>query len=169
MEEIWKNIKGYEGLYQVSNMGRVRSFRKKRWIKNNGKLLKGRSSKSRGLKTGYYRVCLCDKENISKNFCIHKLVAEAFIPNPENKTQVDHINCDVADNRVQNLRWATQTENNNNPETIKKKGKYKINGISAVKLAETNGISWGGFYTRLRKAWSLKKAVFTPLMRRSKR
>lgn len=119
--EIWKDIKNYEGLYQVSNLGRVRSLdrvihnsgligKDKTFIKK-GRILSPRTSKSRGLVTGYYRVYLTDGRK-GYNKCIHKLVAETFIPNPENKPQVDHIDKDVTNNAVTNLRWCTQLENN---------------------------------------------------------
>ena len=119
--EIWKDVKNYEGLYQVSNFGRVRSLdrvvhnsgmwgKDKTFIKK-GRVLSPRTSKSRGLMTGYYRVYLTDGIK-GYNKCIHKLVAESFIPNPENKPQVDHIDRDVTNNKVTNLRWCTQLENN---------------------------------------------------------
>lgn len=104
--EVWKDIQGYEGLYQVSNLGRVKSLRR---------------SKIRKLykdDKGYFRVTL-KKKGKSKNFQIHRLVATAFIPNPENKPEVDHINTIRTDNRVQNLRWVTSSENSNNPLTKK--------------------------------------------------
>lgn len=122
MEETWKPVKGYEEYYEVSNTGNVRSldrsvrsetlFGKNKDFIKKGRILKPRTSKSKGLTTGYYRVMLN-----GKNKCIHKLVAEAFIPNPENKTQVDHIDGDIGNNAVNNLKWVTQKENNNNPIT----------------------------------------------------
>ena len=130
MEEIWKPVVGYEGLYEVSNQGRVRSLdrsvhnsgiysEKKEFIKK-GRILKLRTSKSKGLKTGYFRVCLT-KNNEYKNLCVHKLVAKAFISNPENKPCVDHIDTNIENNNVDNLRWVTHKENNNNVNTLKKK------------------------------------------------
>lgn len=120
MSEVWLDIKGFEGIYQVSSIGRVRSLdrfitagnqhsRFERFIK--GRILKPRSSKSRGLDTGYLRVRLIGNGK-DVNKCIHKLVAEAFIPNPNNKPQVDHIDSNVRNNCVSNLRWCTQSENN---------------------------------------------------------
>lgn len=120
MEEIWKAIEGYENKYEVSSLGRVRSYKPS---KNDWQILKPRTSKSKGLVTGYLRVGL-RKNNIFKIFCIHKLVAKAFIPNPENKPQVDHIDGNIFNNTVDNLRWATQKENNNNPVSLNKHRKY---------------------------------------------
>ena len=118
--EIWKDIQGYEGLYQVSNLGRVKSLGRnvKRPLTKIGyvwqpeRILKGRKDTK-----GYLRVVLY-KDQISKGFKVHRLVAVAFIPNPENKPEVDHINRDVSDNNVKNLRWASHKENMNNSLTI---------------------------------------------------
>lgn len=111
-EEVWRPIKDYEGLYEISNLGRVKSLnynhtKKEKILKNveNGK--------------GYLMVCLT-KNGKHKLFLVHRLVAEAFIPNPENKPCVDHINTIKNDNRVENLRWVTCEENSNNPLTKKK-------------------------------------------------
>ena len=121
MKEIWKPVKGYETFYEVSNKGRVRSldrvvtnsgiFGKNKTFKKKGRILSPRTSPSRGLSTGYLRVWLTDGVK-GFNKCIHKLVAEAFIPNPESKPQVDHIDSNVLNNSVTNLRWCTQLENN---------------------------------------------------------
>ena len=119
--EVWKDIVGYEGLYQVSNMGRVRSL--ERIVKHS---IKGKLSRRKGemmklylaKKSGYKQVRL-SKEGKAKTLNIHRLVAEAFLPNPENKREVDHINTVATDNRVCNLRWTTRTENNNNELTCK--------------------------------------------------
>ena len=116
MEEIWKDIKGYEGFYQVSNQGRVRSVEREICKSNNMKQI----SKSYILKfekgKGYNYVHLF-KNGTRKRMAVHRLVAIAFIPNPDNKPEVDHINTIKIDNRVENLRWVTPKENMNNPLT----------------------------------------------------
>lgn len=92
MTEIWRDIKDYEGLYQVSNLGRVRNTK-------TGKVLKP------FIASGYFYVKLY-KKGVSHIVVLHRLVAQAFIPNPDNLPEVDHINRDRTDNRVENLRWA---------------------------------------------------------------
>ena len=108
--EEWRDVKGYEGLYQVSDWGNVRSldYNHTNTIKNLTLV---------NAKNGYLVVCL-HKDAIQKEGKVHRLVAEAFLPNPQGKPTVDHVNGDKQDNRVENLRWATQSENNNNPNTM---------------------------------------------------
>lgn len=112
-EEIWKDIKGFEGLYQISNLGRVRSLdRLVRSGHGSFKLSKGKIRKPSIDRYGYYRIDLWKAQKASY-ITIHRLVAEAFIPNPENKKAVNHINCIKTDNRVENLEWCTNQENSN--------------------------------------------------------
>lgn len=111
--EIWKDIKGYEGLYQVSNLGRIKSLDRK--VKTGIKYNEYKISKSKILKlnqkrNGYLSVDL-SKENTVKTISVHRLVALNFIPNPENKEEVNHINAKKYDNRVENLEWVTKEEN----------------------------------------------------------
>ena len=127
MSEIWKDINGFEGYYQVSNLGRVKSiervieylsYGKKKTKKICEKIFKPQFNKS-----GYYMVNL-SVNNMHYPKQIHRLVAEAFIPNPDNKPQVDHINTIRTDNRVENLRWCTQQENTDNPLSKAKHKEY---------------------------------------------
>lgn len=119
--EIWKDIKGYEGLYQVSNEGRVKSL--DRIVKNKlgTQFVEGRLLKQFVDKSGYSHVALCNS-GIIKNKTIHRLVAEAFIENPNNLPCVDHIQpvSEGGTNCVENLHWCTHKDNSNNPNTKKR-------------------------------------------------
>ncbi len=107
MIEIWKDIKGYEGIYQVSNTGKVRSLDRKVW----NYIKKGRILKPHDNGHGYYNVSLSDGDKKSKHTYIHILVAEAFIPNPNNYTQVNHKDFNKANNAVDNLEWVSPQQN----------------------------------------------------------
>ena len=128
--EVWRDVVGYEGLYEVSNLGRVRSLDKeiiitgvqKRPVKG---IKKGKIFTPSQNPQGYYYTTL-HKNKKTKTVRVHRLVAQAFIPNPENKPYIDHINTIKTDNRVQNLRWATQKENCNNKLTRKHISEAKI-------------------------------------------
>nr|DAQ29436.1 MAG TPA: homing endonuclease [Caudoviricetes sp.] len=109
MNEIWKDIEGYEGLYQVSNLGRVKSFDS---IDKLGRIRKGRVLKGIKDVKGYLLVNLY-KNSIVYTKRLHRLVAETFIPNLENKPQVNHIDENKANNIVSNLEWMTAKENIN--------------------------------------------------------
>lgn len=102
-KEIWKDIKGYEGLYQISSYGNVRSLPRQ---KTKGGLL----SKAKNGRNGYYFVNLY-ANGIGKRYFVHKLVAQAFIPNPKNKPQINHKNGNKLDNYATNLEWVTCKEN----------------------------------------------------------
>lgn len=107
MKEIWKDIKGYEGLYQVSNFGNVKSIRR-------NKLLKQKLNK-----TGYYSVVLSVNGKI-KCYLTHRLVAETFITNPDNLPCVNHKNERKNENRVDNLEWCNYLYNNTYGNRISK-------------------------------------------------
>lgn len=105
MVEIWKDIKGYEGLYQVSNLGRVKSLERKSDL--DGRLIKSKILKT-GLNNPGYKFLVLRKNGVSKNKMIHRLVAEIFIPNQDNYYCVNHIDGNKQNNRVDNLEWCTQ-------------------------------------------------------------
>lgn len=135
MEEIWKDIKGYEGCYQISNLGRVKSLsRPLNRGKGVGMSVEKILSCTIDKKTGYRKCCLM-KDNTVKRTYVHRLVAEAFIPNERNKPCIDHIDADRTNNITSNLRWVTYKENNNNPI-------YKIRN-STSRTGENNRIRKG--------------------------
>lgn len=118
--EKWVDIKDYEGLYQISSLGRVYSIKRNT---SKGGLLKITTDKSTG-----YRVVTLSKNGVSKNFLIHRLVAEAFIPNPNNYSQIDHIVpvSNGGDDCADNLRWASVKINSNNPISLENKSKAQL-------------------------------------------
>lgn len=123
INEIWLPVKGYEGFYEVSNCGRVMSLNYNKTKKR--KLLSGFTTKRK-----YKRVLLSVNTNIKKH-SVHRLVAMAFIPNPENKPFVNHIDGNPSNNNMDNLEWCTASENELHA--------YSIGLMSAV--GERNGKS----------------------------
>src|SRR5699024_1745954 len=112
-KEIWKPITGYEGKYEVSNQGRVKSLsrticcgRNKRTVRNVGE----RIISTKNISHGYKKTDLF-KGNIRKQFFVHRLVAYAFVPNPLKKPNVNHLDGNKLNNRAENLEWVTQKEN----------------------------------------------------------
>lgn len=123
MVEIWKDVKDFEGLYQVSNLGRIRSYFREG---TKGGIIK------QFIINRYPKVHIF-KDGVGKFIYTHRLVALAFIPNPENKLQINHINGNKYDNRAINLEWATSQENlqhaiDTGLRHFKKVGQFK-NGV----------------------------------------
>ena len=113
--EIWKDIENYEGLYQVSNLGRIRTCKRKvEYFNPKLNRISSHTVKSK-IKTpsikdnGYMQVTL-NKDNIGRSFYVHRLVAQAFISNPDNKKTVNHKDFNKQNNKAENLEWATYKE-----------------------------------------------------------
>jgi len=108
--EIWKDIIGYEGLYKISNYGNIKSMPKS-WVCGRSSVRFKEETILMVCKTTMYHNVNLHKEKSAKFHNIHRLLAEHFIPNPENKREVNHINGDKHDNRLDNLEWVTSSEN----------------------------------------------------------
>jgi hypothetical protein len=134
-KEIWKDIPGYENYYQISNTGKVKSF-----VSN--KILKPITDKD-----GYLRVCLCVNQK-RKSHIIHRIVAKVFIPNPQNKPHINHLDFNITNNCVSNLEWCTPKENIlysynegriNPPKYWKNKFSYNHHSSKEVLQYDING------------------------------
>ena len=143
--EIWKDIKGFEGYYQVSNYGNIKSLTRFDGIRER----QGQEIKQNLKYNGYLQVGL-RKNSERKFYSVHRLVAIHFIDNPENKPQVNHIDCNKQNNNINNLEWTTSKENlyhakinglrNNIPKGEKHPnfGKYGEHSKSAKKVVRYN-------------------------------
>ena len=157
-KEYFKNIKGFEGIYQVSNLGNIKSFKKEIPV-----LLKLNKNSNGYIQAQLY---LNGKRSVPQ---VHRLVAEAFIPNPENKPEVNHIDTIKTNNEFSNLEWVTRQENQIHISNITKIKRMKPASIEQLettdkvyKLREQDGndndlcaligISKVTLYTRLKKS-----------------
>ena len=124
---IWKDIKGYEGKYQISDLGVVKTIHKN-YIKELKQQLNCK---------GYYTVCL-SKNGKHKRFFVHRLVAIAFIGNPKKLPEVNHKNCIRHDNRVENLEWVSREDNNAYTSKMKHKSNKQIKCIESGEIFATS-------------------------------
>jgi len=111
MQEIWKDVKGYEGMYQVSNLGRIKSLDRTVVCNRGYKLVKGMILKGEISKKGYCRIRLSNGVNNRKKYFVHRIVAFAFICNQDNKPFINHIDGNKLNNNITNLEWCTCSEN----------------------------------------------------------
>ena len=154
MEEIWKDIKGYEGLYQISNQGRVKSLNYRRTGKEH---LMIQETTPRG----YKKIRFLDH----KKYFVHRLVAEAFIPNPDNLPQVNHKDEDKTNNHADNLEWCTKLYNINYGNGIIKRCKkvyqYTMDGELVKEWESAAECARNGFkITKLYLCFNKKKKTY---------
>lgn len=158
MAEEWRDIAGYEGLYQVSNLGNVKSLI--RW-KGTHYLPTEKILKKSKTTTGYWKVELT-KDKIRKSLKVHRLVAIAFIENPEGKPHINHKDGNPLNNEVGNLEWCTQKENAEHAIRTGLKKSFKIDPeyleemyvgkrMTADRIAEAVGTNRGTIYNLLKK------------------
>lgn len=135
MKEQWKAVKGYEGFYEVSNTGKVRSIDHYVRSRSCNRLVKGRLIKLQIDKDGYYKACL-SKENIRKTVFVHRIVATAFIDNPNKYPCINHIDENKQNNRIDNLEFCTFQYNTAYNNGIYKRASKRKKAINQIK----NGI-----------------------------
>lgn len=160
MEEF-RNVHGYEGLYEISNTGIVRSVERKVETSKGIRIYKSKILNPGIQKSGYLYVTL-SKEGKSRTFRVHRLVAEAFIPNPNNLSDVDHIDENKNNNSVENLRWLSHKENSSRSNT----GKTKDNSLGKNPKAKKVYDNKGNEYSCLKELSNLLNINYSTLKSR---
>lgn len=134
MEEVWKDVIGYEGLYQVSNFGRAKMLGRMKRLWNGGKTYINPKMLSQYVVRGYKKVKLRDINGKAKMVSVHRLVAMAFIPNPTDLPQVNHKDENKQNNCVENLEWCTQKYNSNYGTGVKRCSEARFKRIAQISL-----------------------------------
>lgn len=168
MDEVFKDIAGYEGIYQISNLGDVKSLERTCLVRrksNSIRLIKERILKPSKNPGGYLQVMLYSNNGATHSkgnwHLLHRLIAIAFIPNPKNKREVNHVNGTKADNRLENLEWATPKENSQHAYDIglnfARNGNAKLTEMQAAEIK--NKIKGGVSASFLSKEYSVSTAT----------
>ena len=151
--EIWKDVVGYEGFYQVSNKGNVYSITRKDSI---GRKLGGRMLKPCYDRDGYLRVYLC-KNGKRKTRFIHRLVAGAFLPNPNGYSEINHRDENKVNNYANNLEWCTREHNVNHGTMIERAAQARSKKVRAVNIKTGEVLTFNSAKEAGRKGYSLGK------------
>ena len=160
MEE-WKPVKNYEQYYEVSSLGRIRSLDRKTIFKDGrvrqfyGKVLIINTVNN----SGYLTVSLHDRGK-SKTFLVHRIVAEAFVENPNQYTEVNHIDQNKKNNRVENLEWCTNKENVNHGNEIERGAKKQRRNFVQLDMDGNLVKVWSGFKKMQRETGVQRKSVY---------
>ena len=139
--EIWKDIKGYEGLYQVSSLGRVRSIDHYRKSGKGGYIIKGKVLKQNFDGKKRYLHVILSKGKKTRTVQVHTLVGKHFVEGYKKGLEIDHIDTITTNNKVSNLKWVTRSENMRNPITYKKTIKHhiEVQSIPVIGINIQNG------------------------------
>lgn len=163
MTYIWKDVLGYEGLYEVSDDGQVKALSR---VNSRGNRRKEKLMALHNDTDGYFRVRLTDKDGVRRTCKMHRVVAQAFIPNPNDLPEVNHKDGDKTNNLVSNLEWSTRSANvqHTYDSGLKERDTVIHNGveISFRQLALQNGIRYGTAKMRVAAGWSLERAATEP-------
>ena len=170
-KEIWSNVKGYIGRYQVSNYGRVRTLTRRvklvdRWGNTIRRLIKGKVMKNKKKSSETYPMVTFYKNSIQKDFYIHRLVAQTFIPNPENLPQVNHKDGIRSNNKVKNLEWCNSSYNALHWWHILGKGPIKFNKRFITNVQ--NDFADGTTNDELKKKYKINKEQLSRIKRLNK-
>lgn len=172
MKEIWKNIKGYEGLYQISNYGNIKSLDRIIIYKNKySHFHKGKYLKQEIDINGYLYISISKDGKIKKNK-VHRLVAETFIFNPKNKSDVNHKDGNKQNNNIDNLEWNTHQENENHAVKNKLKSYGQDHYLTKLTNEQVKLIKWiaknvkvkYGFWSKLSKKLNINKNIISSII-----